>query len=49
MSTEELLSTIWGQVVTNIRDEILCNGEVEADTKLQRRFSQPISSNFLNV
>ena len=40
MPTEELWSTIWGKVVTNIRNEILYNGEVEAvaDTKLQRRF-----------
>ena len=40
MSTEDLWSTtIWGKVVTNIRDEILYNnGGVEADTKLQRRF-----------
>ena len=38
MSTEDLWSTIWGKVVTNIRDEILYNAGVEADTKLQRRF-----------
>ena len=40
MSTEDLWrTTIWGKVVTNIRDEILYNnGGVEADTKLQRRF-----------
>jgi hypothetical protein len=38
MSTEDLWSTIWGKVITNIRDEILFNGGVEADTKLQRRF-----------
>ena len=40
MSIEDLWSTtIWGKVVTNIRDEILYNnGGVEADTKLQRRF-----------
>ena len=38
MSTEDLWSSIWGKVITNIRDEILYNGGVEADTKLQRRF-----------
>ena len=38
MSTEDLWSTIWGKVVTQIRDESLYNGGVEADTKLQRRF-----------
>ena len=38
ISTEDLWSTIWGKVITNTRDEILFNGGVEADTKLQRRF-----------
>jgi hypothetical protein len=38
MSTEDLWSSIWGKVITYIRDEILYNGGVEADTKLQRRF-----------
>ena len=38
MSTEDLWNTIWGKVITNIRDEILYHGGVEADTKLQRRF-----------
>ncbi len=28
MSTEDLWSTIWGKVITNIRDEILINGGV---------------------
>ena len=38
MSTEDLWSTIWGKVVTKIRDEILYNGGEESDTKLQRCF-----------
>ena len=32
-SVEDLRNTIWGKVVTKIRDEILYNGGVEADTK----------------
>ena len=38
MSVEDLWSTIWGKVVTKIREEILCNGGLEKDTKYQRRF-----------
>jgi hypothetical protein len=38
MSNEDLWSSMWGKVITNNRDEILYNGGVEADTKLQRRF-----------
>ena len=39
LSAEDLRSTIWGKVVSKIRDEIFYNGgRIEADTKLQRRF-----------
>jgi hypothetical protein len=38
MSVEDLWSTIWGKVVIKIREEILCNGGIEKDTKYQRRF-----------
>ena len=39
MSVEDLWNTIWGKVVvTKIREEILCNGGLEKDTKFQRRF-----------
>ena len=36
LSAEDLRNTIWGKVLSKIRDEIFYNGGVEADTKLQR-------------
>ena len=38
LSVEDLWSTIWGKVISKIRNEIFYNGGIEADTKLQRRF-----------
>jgi hypothetical protein len=38
MSQWELKHTIWGKVISGIRNELLCNGGVESDTKLQREF-----------
>ena len=38
LSLEELWGTIWGKVVTKIRDEIILNGGGESNTKMQRRF-----------
>ncbi len=35
MSTEDLWSTIWGKVVTKIRDEILHNGEETEEEKIE--------------
>ena len=35
MSTEDLWSTIWGKVVTKIRDEILYNGEETEEEKIE--------------
>ncbi len=37
LSAEDLRSTIWGKVLSKIRDEIFYNGGIEADTKLQQR------------
>jgi hypothetical protein len=34
----ELKHTIWGKVISGIRNELLCNGGVESDTKLQKEF-----------
>ena len=38
LSVENLWSTIWGKVISKIRNEIFYNGGIEAETKLQRRF-----------
>jgi hypothetical protein len=38
MSKWDLQHTIWGEVITGIRNEILCNGGLESDTKLQKKF-----------
>ena len=38
MSKWELQHTILGKVITGIRNEILCNGGLESDTKLQQKF-----------
>ena len=42
-------STIWGKVVTKICDEILCNGGIEADTKLQRHFRNRFRMPFFSM
>ena len=38
MSKWDLQHTIWGKVITGIHNEILCNGGLESDTKLQKKF-----------
>ena len=38
MSQWKLKHTIWGKVISGIRNELLCNGGVESDTKLQKEF-----------
>jgi hypothetical protein len=38
MSKWDLQHTIWGKVITGIRNEILCNGGLESDTKLPKKF-----------
>jgi hypothetical protein len=38
MSKWDLQHTIWGKVITGIRNEILCNGGLESDTSLQKKF-----------
>ena len=49
MSKWDLQHTIWGKVITGICNEILCNGGLESDTKLQKKFRSRFRVPFLSM
>ena len=49
MSKWDLQHTIWGKVITGIRNEILCYGGLESDTKLQKKFRSRFRVPFFDV